>query len=664
MANAEFSLSAEDDALPAELRAARAVRLMAEQAPLRLCRDELLAGSAPLLEATFHQKPVANVRSTSHTTIGLERALNEGLASYRQRLAERRERGDLSDEQLQFLQAMEECLDAMDIWHGRLMAGLDELGLAEVRDRLARVPHAPPETFGEAVQALWFLWEFQRLCGNWSGIGRIDKMLGPHLARDLEAGRITRDEARELLAHFWIKGAEWIGAKNGHIGGSGDAQFYQNVILGGVDESGKPVLNEVTYLVLDIVEELHISDYPVAVRVHQQTPEMLWRRIAEVQRLGGGIVSIYNDDTVIPALVGFGYPLEEARDYTNDGCWEVLIPGKTAFGYRPFDLLPAVQKALGLDNAGEPPNDESFEPIYARFHAEMAAMLEGIWQQAAASFEAGQPSPLLSLFVDDCIERARPYHGRGARYSVRAPHAGGMPDAANSLRAVQALVYEQKRLTLPELVATLRNNWEGHEALRRETMRDLVLYGNDDDAADAMLQRVYNDYTAICANQREQNGVRMPAGISTFGRELQFRDGRTATAFGAKAGDILAPNLSPTPGTDRHGPTAVVNSVTKVDFTRLPCGTPLDLKLHPSTVAGEAGVDALIALLRSFVARGGFYLQLDVTDAATLRDAQDHPERYPNLSVRVSGWSARFTTLSREWQEMIINRTEQHFAGR
>jgi formate C-acetyltransferase len=238
-----------------------------------------------------------------------------------------------------------------------------------------------------------------------------------------------------------------------------------------------------------------------------------------------------------------------------------------------------------------------------------------------------------------------------------------MPDAANSLRAIQVLVYEQKRLTLPEFVRILRAEWEGHEELRREISRDLVLYGNDDPQADAMLRRVFDDYTALCASQPERNGVRMPAGISTFGRELQFRDGRTATPFGAKRGDILAPNLSPTPGTDRKGPTAIVNSLTKVDFTRLPCGTPLDLKLHPSAVAGKAGLTALVALLRSFVARGGFYLQLDVADAATLRDAQKRPELYPNLSVRVSGWSARFTTLSREWQEMIIQRTEQHFAG-
>ena len=662
MANSDFALSPEDDGLPPELRSARAVRLVAERAPLRLRSGELLAGSAPLLEATFHRQPAADVASTSHTTIGFERALREGLGAYRRRLAERGQREGLGQGQRQFLQAMAECLDAMAVWHARLLAGLDALGLATVRDRLARVPESPPGTFGEAVQALWFLWEFQRLCGNWSGIGRLDKMLGPYLARDLAAGTTTLDEARELLAHFWIKGAEWIGTRNSHIGSSGDAQFYQNVVLGGVDEQGEPVLNDVTHLVLDIVEELHISDFPVAVRVGRQTPERLWRRIAEVQRLGGGIVSIYNDEVVVPALVDFGYPLAEARDYANDGCWEVLVPGRTAFGYRPFDLLPAVQRALGIEGDGEPPDDPDFETVYARFRAEMARLLEGVWQQCAQSFAGGPPSPLLSLFVDDCIERARPYHDRGARHSVRSPHAGGMPDAANSLHAVKTLVYEQRRLSLAELVGILRRDWEGHEELRREVARELVLYGNDSEPADAMLQRVFADYAALCAARAEDNGVLMPAGISTFGRELEFRKGRTATPFGARRGAILAPNISPTPGTDRRGPTAVVNSATKLDFRRLPCGTPLDLKLHPSAIAGQEGLAALVALLRAFADQGGFYLQVDVADARILRDAQARPELYPNLSVRISGWSARFVTLAPEWQEMVIQRTEQHFA--
>lgn len=659
MAPADFVLSPEEDALSPERRSARAVRRIAEQAPLRLRTDEFLAGAAPLLEATFHQQPVAGTRGTSHTTIGFERALREGLGSYRQRIRNRRERGGIDAEQAEFLDAMEECLDAMAIWHRRLLAGLDELGLGEVRARLVRVPEQPPATFGEAVQALWFLWEFQRLCGNWSGLGRVDKMLGPYLARDLADKAITLDEARELLAHFWIKGAEWIGARNHHIGSSGDAQFYQNVVLGGVDEDGVPVLNEVTDLVLDIVEELHISDFPVAVRVGGHTPGRIWGRIAAIQRLGGGIVSIYNDEVVIPALVDFGYPLAEARNYANDGCWEVLIPGCTAFSYRPFDLLPALQRTLGLDHDGPPPEYGDFASLYARFHDEMARTLAGVWEECAGAFRNGPPSPLLSLLVEDCIEQARSYNRRGARYSVRSPHAGGLPDVANSLRAIQILVFERQRLSLPEFVRILRADWEGHEELRREIRRDLVLYGNDDPAADNMVQRVFRDYTELCAGQSGRGGVLLPAGLSTFGRELEFRANRKATAFGTRQGDILASNFSPSPGTDRHGPTAVVNSVTSVDFRRLPCGTPLDLKFHPSAVAGPQGLEALAGLLHSFVSRGGFYLQVDVVDAATLRDAQRRPERYPNLSVRISGWSARFTTLGREWQEMVIQRTEQ-----
>jgi formate C-acetyltransferase len=473
---------------------------------------------------------------------------------------------------------------------------------------------------------------------------------------------ITLADARDLLAHFWIKGAEWIGARTGHVGSSGDVQFYQNIVLGGVDEAGKQVCNEVTYLVLEIVEELHISDFPVAVRVGRHTPERLWRRIAEVQRLGGGIVSIYNDELVIGSLVEFGYPLAQARDFANDGCWEVTIPGLTAFSYHPFDLLLAFQNAMGLGPANPAtPTCADFEEFYGHFHGQMRALLEGVWAQGEKAFLDGPPSPLLSLFVDDCIESARPYHRRGARYTVRSPHASGMPDTANSLYAVQRLVFAEKRFRLDELADILRRDWEGHEELRQALRRDLVLYGNDDAPADAMLSRVFADYVALCRAWPRRNGVLMPPGISTFGRELAFRGQRTAQPFGSKAHEILASNLAPTPGTDRQGPTAVVKSFCKNDFSKLTCGTPLDLKFHPGCLADERGLEALATLLKTFVAQGGFYLQVDVADAAVLREAQAQPERYPNLSVRISGWSARFVTLSREWQEMVIQRTEQRW---
>jgi len=226
---------------------------------------------------------------------------------------------------------------------------------------------------------------------------------------------------------------------------------------------------------------------------------------------------------------------------------------------------------------------------------------------------------------------------------------------------VKKLVYDEKRLSLSELTEILRADWAGHEDLRRAVRRDLVLYGNDNDESDAMLALVYNDYVALCRERPACNGVLTPPGISTFGRAIAFRGGRTAQPFGTFAGEILASNLSPSPGTDRHGPTAVVRSFCKVDFERLTCGTPLDLKFHPSGLEGEAGLTSLIGLLKTFVVLGGLYLQVDVVDADILRDAQKHPERYPNLAVRVSGWSARFTTLDETWQNMIIQRTEQAF---
>jgi pyruvate-formate lyase len=653
-------------------RYAAVVSRIAESAPLRLVPEEKLVGAAPMLEATHHMTPGSDIHSTSHTTIDFGTVLESGYRGLRKRVEERLERGDLDEKGLDLLQGMLVCLAAAGRWQARYVVELERL-IAESDGALRRhyeevlaaarnVPENPPENFREALQSLWFMWEFQRLCGNWSGLGRMDEVLGPFLRRDLEAGSIDLDGARELIAHFWIKGCEWIGGDYGSVGTSGDAQFYQNVILGGIDAKGASVISEVTYLILDVVEELHISDFPIAVRVGAQTPERLWRRIAELQRLGGGIVSIYNEDLVLRALVNFGYPLEEARQFTNDGCWEIIVGGKTAFSYYPFDMLLCLQEGIGLgpDNL-ETPDCDDFEELYQAFLDSLRKMLERIWNEGAEVFANGHPAPLLSLFVADCIERGRGYHERGARYSVRSPHAGGLPDTANSLYVLKRVVFDEERFTLEEFLDILRDNWEEQELLRQRLRNEFALYGNDDDDADGMLKRVYDDYVRMCAEVPERNGVRMPAGISTFGRETQFKEHRTATPFGSFAHDILASNLSPTPGTDREGPTAVVKSICKVDFEKLPCGTPLDLKIHPSCLQDENGLNGLVALLKTFVDGGGLYLQVDVVDGQVLRAAQEHPEQYANLSVRVSGWSARFVTLSREWQEMIIQRTEQFF---
>jgi formate C-acetyltransferase len=265
---------------------------------------------------------------------------------------------------------------------------------------------------------------------------------------------------------------------------------------------------------------------------------------------------------------------------------------------------------------------------------------------------------LIDPWIEGCIENARGYREGGPRYTVRAPHAGGLPDVANSLYAMQQIVYEQGRLSYARMCEVLRDDWAGHESLRREVRHKLALYGSDDDAADAMMRRVFETYVTLCERtERADPRILRPAGISTFGREIEWRGRRAATPYGRNAGEILASNLAPTPGSERDGPTAVVRSYAKLDYERLPNGVPLDLKLYPTSVSGEAGVETLIALLKTFVALGGWYLQPDVMDSDTLRDAQRHPERYPNLTVRVSGWSARFATLGKEWQDMVIQRT-------
>ena len=657
------------ETLSPDMHYAHAVMLIAERAPLRILPGERVVGSATLLEASRHTTPACPFGSTSHTTIGFDRVLGIGYSGLRAEVEERLARGDLDGRGTDLLRSMLMCLDAEALWRGRHVdllreriassPGDERATYEEVLTSLRHVPEHPPRSFREAVQSLWFMFAFQRLCGNWSGVGRVDMMLGPYLRRDLESGEITLDDARDVLAHFWIKGCEWIGIP-GAFGGTGDAQYYQNVVLSGVDGDGNDVTNEVTYLVLDIVEELHISDFPIAVRVGKNTPERLLSRIAEVQRPGGGIVAIYNEDVVLEALTRFGYPVEEARLYANDGCWEVIIPGRTAFIYSPFDMLKLLQDAVGLGPDAIGRSDyASFEDLYAAFRERLAAHLEGFHGMADGAFTGGPPCPLLSLFVDGCIEKARGYHDRGAAHTVLAPHAGGLPDTANSLYVVKRLVYDEGRLTLPEFVDTLRADWEGNEALRSEVARHFELYGNDDPEADEMARRVYDDFVALAGLVRERNGVLRPPGISTFGRQLEFRRHRLATFFGRKKGDILASNLSPTPGTDRHGPTAVVKSFCVMDFTKLPNGAPLDLKVHPSSVKGEAGKRALVGLMRTFLDMGGVFLHVDVVDSDMLRDAQQNPGKYPNLSVRISGWSARFATLDKDWQDMIIQRTEQ-----
>lgn len=669
-----------DENCPPEIRHGRNAILTAEKSRIDILPEERLAGSASNIQAVCHEIPgfLPKTASISHTTADFGDAVRKGLRGLEAEIRLRMQ-DDADSHHQDFFNGLLDVIQAMRIWTGRHRDAYRELlassrypehaaNLHAVLSRLEQVPENPPKSFAEAMQSFWSFFEFQRLCGNWSGLGRFDEILGPYLARDLEEGCITLDEARELIAHFWIKGTEWcygLRRESHRQPGSGDAQNYQNIILGGIDKAGRQIENEVTFLVLDVIEELHISDYPVTVRLNSGTSERLLRRIAEVQMLGGGIVSVYNEPRILRNLEDMGMTPEDARTFTNDGCWEIILPGQTHFGYVPRDYLIPFQEALFAD-----PVAGSFEELYQRFLDRVRIMAEDVLEGIGRLCLPGKNHPgdyptspighadvVLSLLMPSCRESGCSYTLHGTRLVFNAIHMAGLPDVANSLYAIRKNIFEGHLATLPELVQILKNDWKDAEALRLRFANSLKYYGNDNPEADEILRQVLHDCSRISGGKSRAGYIMVPIGVSTFGREIAFAANRLATAFGKHAHEYLAPNLAPTPGTDKSTITAVLNSYCRMDFSDTPNGCPLDLRLAAGIHKTPGAAECLAGLLRVFLEKGGMYLQIDAVDPEMLREAKKAPDRFPNLVVRISGWSARFASLNEEWQDMIINRT-------
>ncbi len=646
----------------------RIIREIVLDAPLRICDGEKISCSATFGDAIDHWVPatVNNEHiflSISHLTINFEKVLCRGINGIKEDAYNSLK--TCTDDKREFLESCILSIESFEIWIKRYIEALNEKGYEENAKMLSKVPFFAAETFYEAVQSIWATFAFCRLCGNWPGIGRIDTLLGKYLEKDLENGILTIDDAREILAHFFIKGCEWI---TGDGTESGDAQHYQNIVLGGCDEDGNDVTNDVTYLVLDIVEELGISDFPISVRIGKSTPEKLIRRASEVMRYGNGIIAIYNEYTVIEALMGNGYTLSEARDFANDGCWEVMLPGKTYFTYHPFDSLALLQKKTLKDYSGDA-EFSSFEELYKSYIADLSGEVSAIHEMCkeklknkgklSYAWNDSVPCSVISLFVDDCIKNGISYTDGGAAFTVYSPHLGGLADTANSLYALKKLVFDEKNVTFGEFLKILSGNWEGAEELRHYAQTSLEYYGNDNDEADAIAANILSDFADICNNLEKTSNFKFPAGVSTFGRQIEWRNYRYALPSGQLAGTVLANNMAPTPQTAFKGPTAIINSYCKADLKRIANGAALDIRIMPKDVKGEVGINMLCGLIKAFCKQGGFFMQIDVADSQILRDAQNSPEDFPALAVRIAGWNARFVTLSREWQDMIIDNIEK-----
>ena len=648
-----------------------AIRKIAAEAPIRICNDEKISCGATMGDSIDHWVPATLYDQhiflgISHLTIDFKTVLDIGIKGIKQRATEKLL--CFEDEKLQFIKSCISVIDSFEIWIKRYTDALKPLEKYENNYKnLLSVPFFPAKNFYQAVQSIWAVFAFCRLCGNWPGIGRLDQLLSKYLKEDLKSGLLTLEEAREILSHFFIKGCEWI---TGESTVSGDAQHYQNIVIGGCDENGNDITNEVTYLILDIVEELGISDFPISVRIGKNTPNELIHRVCEVMRYGNGIIAVYNEDLVIDALQHNGYSLKESRCFANDGCWEVLIPGKTYFTYVPFDALAVLQHKT-MCKYSEKTDYKSFSELYNNYVCDLREQVKCIYidrsnrlknkNSSTISYEWNEnvPCTVISLFESGCIEKGASYTNGGPEYTVISPHLGGLADVVNSLYAIKKLVYDEKRITYKELVKTLSCNWEGAEDLKYLALHQYKYYGNDNDEADRIAKDILSDYADACEELEKTGTFKFPAGVSTFGRQLDWAQNRFALPSGQTANSVLSNNMAPTPSTAFDGTTAIINSYCKSDLKRIPNGAALDVRLMPSDVIGDEGLNALCGIIKAFCSLGGFFIQIDVADSSVLRDAQMHPEKYPALAVRIAGWSARFVTLSREWQDMIINNIEK-----
>lgn len=642
---------------------------IATKAPIRICDGEMISGAATLNDAKYHLFPAMHndierdySTGVSHLTADFFEVLEIGMNGIRKK-AERSLAQHSDPEKKGFIKSCLHCIDCMKIWHKRYIDELSKRpGYEKVIENLKQVPFSPARNFYEAVQSVWFCFAFIRLTGVWPGIGRIDVLLGEYLKNDLASRTLTLDEAREILAHFFIKGCEWI---DGQQVISGDAQHYQNIVLSGIDENGNEVTNEVTYLVLDIVEETGIGDFPVTVRINKHTDEKFICRVAEVIRYGGGIVAVYNEDLILESLEEMGYPREEARRFANDGCWEIQIPGKTKFGYVPFDALKLLQKTTLSDYDGTA-SFENFDELLKKYIADIKNQVEAIFETSVLSifkddkfnFKPDNPCSVISLFEQSCIEKGLSYKEGGTVYTVVSPHIGGLPDAVNSLYAIKKAVFDDKIISFGEFMKTLENNWDGSEDLRKYILNDYTYFGNDNDEVDEIAAKILNDFSDACMEYDSKTSVRFVSGVSTFGRQLEWASARSAAPFGRKKGDVLSGNLSPTPGTDHSGAAAIIKSYCKADLRKQYTGAALDIGFVPSNIDSENAISALAGLIKGFVKLGGSFMQIDTVNSEVLIDAQKHPENYQTLSVRVSGWNARFVTMNKQWQDMIIDRTK------
>ena len=586
------------------------------------------------------------------------------------------------------LRGMRIAAEALIRWAGRysrLAADLADLEpdptrrveLKSIAEVCAQVPAHAPRTFHEALQYYWFVHlGVTKELNTWDAFspGRLDQHLFPFYERDLADGRLTRAGAEELLQCFWIKfnnqpAPPKVGVTAAE---SGTYTDFAQINIGGVKPDGSDGVNEVSYLLLEVVEEMRLLQPSASLQVSKKNPDQLIKRAGQIIRTGFGQPSIFNTESVIQEMIGKGKSLVDARCGGTSGCVETGAFGKENYALTGYFNLPKVLeitlndgfdvrtgRQIGL-RTGDPRSFTGFEQLFEAFRRQLNHFIDikvrgnQVIERLYARY---LPSPFLSILIDDCISKGLDYNEGGARYNTSYIQGVGIGTITDSLSAIKAHVFDEPHLSMDVLLGLLRTNFEGRERERLLLSNRTPRYGNDDDRADDLMRAVFFTYHDAVTGRPNTRGGAYAIDMLPTTCHVYFGSVMEASADGRLAGKPVSEGISPVQGADRKGPTGVIKSASKMDHLKTG-GTLLNQKFTPALLKDEAGLTHLTQLVRAYFKLDGHHIQFNVVDVDTLRKAQAHPAEYRDLIVRVAGYSDYFCDLSAALQEEIIARTE------
>ena len=561
--------------------------------------------------------------------------------------------------------------------------------LLKIADVCRWVPAHAPRDMQEAIQMYWFvhLGTVTELNG-WDCMnpGHIDQHLYPFYKKGLADGTMTREKAKELISCFWIKFNNQPAPPKVGITAleSGTYNDFTNINIGGIDREGKNAVNELSYIILEIQEELHELQPGLSIHVSKVTPDEFVMAGAKVIRQGHGYPSVFNPDTYTKELVRQGKTQEDANEGGCSGCIEVGAFGKEAYiltGYLNTPKIleitlnngidPMTGKRLGLET-GDPRTFTSYEQLYEAYHKQMLYFVNmklAVNNYIERMFSLYAPATFLSLFIDDCITRGRDYYSGGARYNTTYIQCTGLGTITDCLATLKKHVFEDKKFTMDELLKAVASNWGRDENCQLSTvnsqlekMRQFIMnrtpfFGNDDDYADSIAVKVYDDLVKAIEGHPNTRGGKTQLNMLSTTCPNYFGSVCGASVNGRLAHFAISDGTSPAHGADTNGPTAVIKSLGKLDQTKSG-GTLLNVRFVPSLLKRDEDLKKLVSLIRAYFSMGGHHIQFNIVDTQTLLDAQQQPDDYKDLLVRVAGYSDYFNDMTEQLQNEIIARTE------